>query len=308
MAVMNSLVALMGLCGLGVSIGLMMLIRAWRGTTGPHRQPRSRMRRRAVRTVAHPGRWRVAAGAVGLLAGIGTGWVAGGVLAGLAAWSLPRLLAATAADRHQIARIEGIAGWSEMLRDTLAAAAGLEQTIMATAHTAPKAIRPHIQALAAELARGERLTAGLRRLQEKLADPTADLVIAALLLASQHQARQLAPLLGELAATARAQVQMRQRVEASRARMHTTVRVVISTTCLFAGGLIVLNRGFLTPYDSPSGQLVLLAIGAVFVAGFAWLRRMATIEEPERFLTDHDATALAPAVAAEREVGRGVMR
>ncbi|QLH26981.1 type II secretion system F family protein [Streptomyces sp. Rer75] len=283
---MNGYVALLGLCGLGVGIGLIVLVSAWRGKRTPGARMWSWRSRRLVR---HPSRtrwWLVAAGAAAVLVGAVTGWAAGALLAAMATWSVPYILEATKADQQQTAQIEGIAGWTEMLRDTLAAAAGLEQTIMATAHTAPKAIRPHVLGLSARLAGGERLAEGLRRLQADLDDPTADLVIAALTLASQHQARQLAPLLGELAATARAQVQMRQRVEASRARMHTTVRVVVATTLFFAGGLVLLNPEFLSPYDSATGQLVLLLVGAIFTVGFVWLRRMARIEKPERFLTE----------------------
>ncbi|GAA2348775.1 type II secretion system F family protein [Streptomyces violaceusniger] len=277
---MNGYAALLGLCGLGVATGLIVLVSAWHGNlpTGArtwHRRPR-----RAVT------RWWMAAACVaGVLVGGVTGWVVGALLAAMATWSVPRILETTRADQQQTARIEGIAGWTEMLRDTLAAAAGLEQTIMATAHTAPKAIRPHVLGLSARLAGGERLAVGLRRLQADLDDPTADLVIAALMLASQHQARQLTPLLCELASTARAQVRMRQRVDASRVRMRTTVRVVVATTLVFAGGMVLLNSEFLSPYDSATGQLMLLLIGAIFTVGFAWLRRMARIEEPERFLT-----------------------
>ncbi|WP_425838342.1 type II secretion system F family protein [Streptomyces fractus] len=171
-----------------------------------------------------------------------------------------------------------------MLRDTLAAAAGLEQAIVATAHTAPEAVRPQVRALAVRITAGQRLPDALRCLAADLADTTADLVIAALMLASERQGRQLGPVLDALAATARAQVEMRQRIDAGRARVRTTLRVVVITTISFAGGLVLLNPAFLSPYDTWKGQLVLLLIGAVFAGAFAWLRRMARIEEPARIL------------------------
>ncbi|MCX5604894.1 type II secretion system F family protein [Streptomyces phaeochromogenes] len=285
---MNEYVALLGLLGLGVGAGLLVLVRAW---YAPGREVWSMSSRRGLRDVRrrdHIVRWLAGASATGLLVGAITGWVVGGLLAAMAVWSLPRILSGTTI-KTETARIEGIAGWTEMLRDTLAAAAGLEQTIMATAHTTPKSIRSQVQGLAVRLASGKRLTASLRRLADDLADPMADMVIAALMLASEHQARQLAPLLGELAATARAQVEMRQRIEASRARTQTTLRVVVITTLSFASGLILLNPEFLAPYDTVTGQLVLLSIGALFTAAFAWLRRMARIEEPERFFTGFEA-------------------
>ena len=292
---MTGYVPLMALLGLGTGCGLLLLLRAWRppaSAAGPVRPLRRREPRRQA------GRWLVAAAGAGLLVGTITGWVVGGLLAAMGAWSLPQLLGSGTVEREQTARIEGIAGWTEMLRDTLAAAAGLEQTILATAPTAPKAIRPQIEDLAARLERGERLNTALRHLADDLADPTADLVIAALILSSEHQARQLASLLGELAATARAQVEMRHRVEASRTRTRTTQRVVVITTLSFAGALILFNPQFLTPYDSAAGQLILLLIGGLFTVAFMWLRRMARIEEPERFFTGLDTTGQASVAAA----------
>ncbi|MFF1676118.1 type II secretion system F family protein [Streptomyces sp. NPDC058256] len=287
-------VALLGLLGLGIGTGLLVLVGVWSGSIPVIRKTQSNRRGlRDLRRRDHAGRWLAVAGATGLLVGAVTGWVVGGLLAAMAAWSLPRILGTGTAE-DETAHVEGIAGWTEMLRDTLSAAAGLEQTIMATAHTAPATVRPQVQGLAVRLASGERLAASLRRLADDLADPMADLVIAALILASEHRARQLASLLGELAATARANVEMRQRVEATRARTRTTQRVVVITTLSFAGGLIILNPEFLSPYDTVTGQLVLLLIGAVFTVAFAWLRQMALIEQPERFLTDLESIDGAP--------------
>ena len=177
-----------------------------------------------------------------------------------------------------------------MMRDTLAAAAGLEQAILASAAVAPDPIRTEITALAAQVETGQRLAPSLQRLADDLDDPTADLVISALVLASTQQARNVSDLLGSLAVTARAQASMRMRVEAGRARTRTSVRIIVATTVFFAAVLVVLNRDYLSVYDSPGGQLVLLVIGALFAAGFAGLARIATVAEPTRVL----APAIGP--------------
>ncbi|MFM9442590.1 type II secretion system F family protein [Streptomyces acidiscabies] len=288
---MSATVPVMGLLGLGTGCGLLLLARGWRG--GPSR----RLKRREPRR--HAGRWLAAAVGAGLLAGAVTGWVAGGLLVAMAVWNLPHLLGSDKGEQERTARIEAVAGWTEMLRDTLAAAAGLEQTITATAPATPDAIRPQMTELAARLERGEHLVDALRHLADELEDPTADLVIAALILSARHQARHLAPLLGELAATARAQVEMRHRIEAGRTRVRTTQRTVVATTFTFIAGLVLLNPAFLTPYDTAAGQVVLLTIGALFTAAFVWLRRMARIDEPERFFT----TTKPPTAAGEAVVG-----
>jgi Flp pilus assembly protein TadB len=184
-----------------------------------------------------------------------------------------------------VARIEAVATWTEMLRDTLSAAAGLEQAILATAPLAPSAICGEVGELAAGIGNGDRLAPALRGLGERLDDPVGDLVVAALLLAAEQQTRRLADLLGSLADAARGQASMRMRVEAGRARTRTSVRVIVGTTLVFAVAVVLLNRDYMVAYDSATGQIVLLGTGMLFGLGFWWLARIARVAQPDRFLS-----------------------
>ncbi|TDV44168.1 type II secretion system F family protein [Actinophytocola oryzae] len=267
--------------GAGVGIGLWLVITGWR--TATHRRPRPTWWRPSEPLVI---RGTIAAGA-GVAGGVLTGWVASVPLIAAGVWSLPRLLGRDTAHATRVARIEAIATWTEMLRDTLAAA-GLEQAILASAPIAPTAISHEVTALANRLEGGEALAPSLRYLADDLADPTADLVVSSLLLAATQQARQLGELLGSLAITARNQAAMRMRVEASRSRTRTTVRIVVGTTLAFAAVLTVLNREYLAAYDTAIGQLVLLATGTLFACAFAWLVRIAALTEPGRVLARVD--------------------
>jgi len=226
-----------------------------------------------------------ATGLAAVVTALLTGWVVGGILAAAACWWLPRLLGRDTEHARRIARIEAVATWTEMIRDTLSAAAGLEQAILATAPLAPAPIRAEVTTLAARLDRGERLVPALRSLAHDLADPTAHLVVAALVIATEQHARQLADLLGALAANARERASMRLRVDAGRARTRTSVRVIVATTLVFALLLVLINPAYMAAYDSVTGQLVLLAIGSLFAAGFAWLARIAAVAEPGRILS-----------------------
>jgi Flp pilus assembly protein TadB len=301
---MTSTTALLGLLGIGAALGIVLIVKGWRGsepttTVAPPRW-RTWLAERSGSTSA---RWLAAAIAVGVLVGAGTGWVVAAILAALAVVGLPSILGGNVEHRKQVARIEAIASWTEMLRDTLVAAAGLEQAILATAATAPAAIRGEITDLAVRIDRGDRLAASLRSLAEQLRDPTADLVISALVLAAEQHARQLAALLGELATEAREQASMRMRVEAARARTRTSVRVIVITTLAFAGGLVLLNRHYLAPYDSAFGQLVLLLVGILFTLAFVWLARIARIRTAQRFLTELSTVTSGPATPEDHVVG-----
>lgn len=279
------------LCTVGVFIGLFLMISAFNDSGSPSSDLFRWVGRRWQRLRGHHvGRRAAAAVAAGVLAGLFTGWVAGGILAALAVWALPTVWGSGADHQRRVARIEAIAVWTEMLRDTLSAAAGLEQALLASAPIAPDAIRADVQALARRIHRGDALADALQDLAHSLDDPTGDLVVSALLMAAGHPARQLADLLGELAVQAREQVSMRLRVEAGRARTRTTVRLIVGTTLVLVVGMVVFNRGYLAPYDSLLGQGVLLVVGGLFAVSFWWLDRMARQDDgPERVLTNLSA-------------------
>ena len=273
--------ALAAVFGAGVGLGLILVEAGLRGADAT-----------TAASVADLGRWprvehlgvrlAVAVGAA-VVVGAVTRWPVGAILGGLAGWATPALWAGRGAEAAATARIEAVATWTEMLRDTLAGAAGLEQAISATAPVAPVAIRAEVAHLAAR-AEQDRLGPALRAFADELADPTADLVVAALLLAVKHRARRLGELLGSLAAAAREHAGMRLRVQAGRARTRTSVRVVIGATLAMAAGLALADRGYLAPYDSALGQLVLAGVGAIFTAAFGWLARMARREPTGRLL------------------------
>lgn len=278
------------LLGAGAGLGVLLVALGWRGTDMTPGRP-------ALSPLRLDGQVRRLAVAVAAAVVVGsvTGWPVAALLAGAGFWAIPKLFAESKDQAALTAKVEAIAGWAEMLRDTMAGAAGLEQAIAASAPVAPPPIRAEVAALAARLER-DRLGPALRAFADDLSDPTADLVVAALLLAGEHQAGRLGELLGTLAAAARDQATMRLRVEAGRARTRTSVKVVVGVTAGLAAFLAVLNHGYLAPYASPTGQLVLLAVGGLFAAGFAWMARMSRPQRPARLLRPAAGSPQAQAV------------
>src|SRR5262245_27243794 len=220
-----------------------------------------------------------AAVAVGAL----TFWPMAALLAGVGAFMAPSLMGGGAARRVRLDRTEAIAAWAEMLRDTMAGSGGLEQSIIATAPVAPMPIRREVVRLAARLER-ERLAPSLREFADELDQPSGDLVVAALILAADKSPKRLGDLLGRLATSARANVNMQLRIDAGRARVQTAVKVITGFTSGFALMLLVLNKEYLEPYDSVTGQVVLGVVGLCFGGAFLWLARAFRYKDEERFL------------------------
>ena len=212
-----------------------------------------------------------------------SGWVIVGLIVCVVVGLLPGIGTKQAFRRDEQVLVEAIASWTEQLRDTLAGAHGLEQVIIATASHAPLAIAPAVERLAVFISYGS-LSDGLRRFAEDVDHPTADFVTAALVTASQHQARDIGLLLGHLAQCARDEGRMRTRIWVGRARTRSAVRIITTVVLLFVLGLFTLNREYLKPYSSVTGQVILGLILAGFAVALLMMQKMSQIETPERFI------------------------
>ncbi len=271
------MILLAALTGLAMAAGALLLADGL--TFRPH-QPVARTASKVPADVRRRAGLAVALGGFGLLL---TRWpVAAVALAGLG-WFVPDLFSGRAARERITARTEAVASWTEMLRDTMSGAHGLEEAIITTAEVAPRPIRAEVAALTVRVER-EPLATALRAFADDLAHPSGDLVVTALTLAAEGAVGDLNELLGTLALSAREEAAMQLRVDAARARVRTAVRVIAGVTAATALGLILLNRSYLDVYGSFVGQLVLAAVAAMWAGALWWLGRMSRFLAPERFL------------------------
>ena len=214
---------------------------------------------------------------------LGTGWT-------LAAMTIAAVSAMTSVGfarqrsrRDDAQIVEGIAGWTEQLRDMLAGSNGLEQTIIATAPHAPKILRPAVERLVSAMSYRS-LPQALHRFGRDIGHPSADFVVAALLTASTRQVRELGTLLGHLASCARDESRMYTRVWVGRARTRSAVRIIAAVVTAFVAGLALVSPQYLSPYASAQGQVVLSCVVLVFFGSLLAMQRLSTISVPERFI------------------------
>ncbi|TDD64189.1 type II secretion system protein [Actinomadura darangshiensis] len=281
--------------GAAVGGGLLLLVVALRGLPARPRPARGRSREDLVRTLTT--RTAVAV-IVGFLVLIVTRWpiAAAGTAALVLAWN--GLAGGAAEERRGMARLEALAGWTESLRDTIAGAVGLEQAIPASQRAAAPALQQPLRSLVDRLHTRVPMPEALRRFADDLDDPSADLVIAALILNAKLRGPGLRDMLSALATSARAELDMRRRVEADRRATRRSVRIVVAVSVGTALALAVFNHSYVEPYDDFLGQLVLCLVVALYGAAFLWLRRLSRYELPGRFLSEPRQT-VQPGVPGE---------
>lgn len=271
-------------CGLGMAGAVLLALQ------GLHRRRVPSTRRSAMSAFRDrsglPDRWTgraVAAVVTGTSLGILTGWPVVAVAGGAAGFFGQELLSPRGARQASIERTEAVSVWAEQLRDTMAAAAGLQQAIVATAPLSPLLVREAVGRASIAAAR-EPLVPVLLKLADDLADPTADLVVTALVLAASGDGQDLGAVLSTVATAARDDAVMRRQVDASRARTRTAVRTITAIALLTLLGLLLAGHGYLRPYSTVSGQLVLATVLGFYGSGVALLHRMGRDKPTERFL------------------------
>lgn len=252
-----------------------LLRRIWQGS-GTNRQ--EQQRHQALLLAA------VLAGAVAFLI---TGLPVVGVLVAVAVPGAPWLFSVGKAERRAIARIEAVGEWTRRLKDVSGTGQGLQQAIIGTVATAPEEINPEVRDLAARLQAGWLGRTALLAFADEIGDPVCDQVVAALILHLTDRGERLGDVLGSIANAAAAEVATRREVEAKRTQPRFAVRFLTVMTLLILGyGL--LNPDYMAPYGTPTGQLVMVTLGGLFVALLAWVRQMSTPPRPTRVLASPD--------------------
>ncbi|MEV7967320.1 type II secretion system protein [Sphaerisporangium sp. NPDC088356] len=239
------------------------------------------------------------AGAVGGAVLFVTGWPVVAVGCGLLVLGWNRLVGGGAQERDAMRRLEALAAWTDALRDSVAGAGGLEQAIPASVRAAAPTIQPHLVALVDRLHTRMPLSDALHRFADDIDDPSADLVVAALILNAKLRGPSLREMLGALAVSAREELDVRRKIETERRSARRGVQIVVGTSLGSAALLVVFNPSYVAEYRGLAGQFVLLVVAALFGAGFARVRSLARFDRPARMLTN-----AAPAPATEAGMTR----
>lgn len=265
------------LLGAGLGLGTLLMACGLRGVRLPTGAGRVRARIPGDKVLV-----MVAVAAVTLAV---TGWPVLAALAACGTVAIPRVLSA-GRRRAAAVRSDAVAQWIEMLRDTMAGAAGLEEAIVVSARRPPPAIAPAVLRLAGRLEH-QRMSDAMRGFADDVDDPTADLLAAALIIAGEHESRDLGRLLAALVEATRAQVAMRASVDAGRAHVRSATRLVLVITGLFCAALLTFSADYLAPYSTVEGQLWLAVVGGVVAASLLLLGRLDRIDLPSARLLSH---------------------
>jgi hypothetical protein len=220
---------------------------------------------------------------VGVLVWLVSGQVLFGLLVMIAVPGAPWLFQVGKAEQAAINRIEAVGEWARRLKDVSVIGMGLQQAIVASAGTAPAAISDEVRELSVRLQAGMDARAALASFADQIADPVCDQVVAALMLHLTDRGDRLGEVLTSIASASAAEVATRREVDAKRTQSRFAVRFLTLTT-LGTIGFGAIRPDYMKPYETAFGQVVMVALSAVFITILLWVRSMSQPEKSPRFL------------------------
>lgn len=272
-------------------VALITLAREIRGRVPDPLKPRRQFAARIHRAKAElPEKWQTrwrylvtTAGIVTLGVWAYTGWPVHGLLAGAAVLGLPFVLNPGTSAQARIERLEALGQWLNHLAGVHTAGIGLPATIRASVRNAPAPIAANVRALSERLRSGMEAHDAFDLFADEMADGVFDHVVLLFQSHAVYKGPGLADALEAMAVTIHQQAADARDVEADRAKVRKSARMV-SIVITFVVFGCMLNEAWSAWYQTPAGQIVLALLGG----GFAWtlmlLRRIARTTPDPRLI------------------------
>lgn len=235
--------------GIGASVVALLIPTTENRATRPKRGSAARLQG-WYRGLSRRERVVLMAGVIaGLVVFMVTGWAPFVLIFPVAAVLLPSLFTASA-ERMVMQRLEDMEAWIRSLGGLVTSGATLEIALKSSLRNAGDTIEPAVGNLVARLDGGWSTKHALKRLAQDFNDPTGDLIVLNLLLASQQRGGGLIGALEEVAGAVQEEVRIRRQISADRAKTRQNIKVVVVATILMLLAIPMvpaLNAGYATP-------------------------------------------------------------
>ena len=222
--------------------------------------------------------WSVSLGLIGVVMGAGLGWPAGAVAGcSLALLCAPFALLMKLVHRRRM-RIEAqIPDALDLMARALQAGRALVSALRAVAQDAPQPIAGEFQAVADEINFGIGEDVALANLAQRVRVAELRYLVVALLI-QREAGGNLGQILHRISALMRERIALRGAVRVMSAEGRLSAQIIGAMPFLLAGGISLVNPGFLRVlWTDSAGLTMLYGAGALLVCGAVWMAGIARI-------------------------------
>jgi tight adherence protein B len=199
---------------------------------------------------------------------------------------VPALVIPDRSRKEQTARLRALDAWIRGIAARMRAGISLDQALSVSARDV-EAIAPELQRMSAAIAAGLPTSSAIMAFAEEIGDGTYDFACQKLIMVSGRSIEGLAESLDGLAAMVKKRVEVRQELEADRAKPASTARwvTIIGLLMFFSAPFTQVN--FTKSFSTIGGQLAFLIFVALFLGCLMWARSIASLPpEPRLFGAD----------------------
>jgi tight adherence protein B len=169
------------------------------------------------------------------------------------------------------------------LRAAIQAGYSIQEGLSQLAYADRSVLGPELQRLALDM-RLKGLSVALAAFRDRLADPLADQIVAALLLNDRLGGKQMGAVLSRLAEATRQELSVQQEAKARQGQAVLSARVVAVVPGVVLVGMRLLSPDFMAVYDQPLGQLVLVGCVGWVLLGYGTMRWLGRLPRDSRVL------------------------
>ena len=231
-----------------------------------------------------------------------TGWPVAALIGAATGLVVPKMVAVPRRRRAVADEIEAYSQWTEQIRDLVSASGSLFEAVTLSAPSAPPMLRPHVTQMAS-LAGTVGLAPALDWFAAQMKSPYADRLVLGMNIAWDSGAR-ITEAFESVARSMRTEVEMRRRNEVANARTWTQVVSITGITVASVVLMFTFNRGFFDPFGSVTGQIVLLAVGAMIFGNILWVLKLSASGVPVRLLDQDELEEKLAGLAAASEAAK----
>jgi len=220
---------------------------------------------------------------LGLVAQFVLGWPLVSLVAAALGSVVPLAYLAPRRERRRGQVQVALVDLAAQLRAAIQAGYSIQEGLSQLAYADRSVLGPELQRLALDM-RLKGLSVALAAFRDRLADPLADQIVAALLLNDRLGGKQMGAVLSRLAEATRQELSVQQEAKARQGQAVLSARVVAVVPGVVLVGMRLLSPDFMAVYDQPLGQLVLVGCVGWVLLGYGTMRWLGRLPRDSRVL------------------------
>ncbi len=219
---------------------------------------------------------------IGAIFGFGTGWIVAGIFGIMMGWVIPDITGSYSKGRRLVAEVESWEQWVSQILNLVLSGNSIPVAIHASVDHAPDFLKEDVGILSQEI-RQQDFGKALDNFCDRVESSYADQIILGMKVAYESGSR-ISNVFADLVDTLRKEVEVAKRAESARQVANSQGILSISVALMLVVFIVIINRGYLDPFNSGTGQVVLGLVGMIFSVSIFTIKNFSIIYVRPRLL------------------------